>query len=204
MRMLVATALTAAIIVALSAASYAEPSEAPNRCLASDGGSSDARLAACSAVIEAGEETPQGLAAAYLVRAEAYEEKAQWDFDAYLTAGKYEDRAIADYGEAIRLDPTNAAAFRSRGALSTRMRRYDRAIADFTDAIRLDPDVAAGFYGRALALRYAGQYARAVADYRKALKLQLDDPSRRQIESILKQLGAAKARNATPAVATKR
>src|ERR1700719_2304849 len=113
MRVLVATALT--IMFALCASSHAEPSEPRNRCLASDGGSSDARLAACSAVIEAGGETPQGLAAAYLARAEAYEEKAQWDFDAYLAAGKYEDRAIADYGEAIRLDPNNAAAFRSRG-----------------------------------------------------------------------------------------
>ena len=204
MRVLVAMALTATIIVALCASPHAEPSEARTRCLASDGGSSDARLAACSAVIEAGGETPQGLAAAYVARAEAYEEKAQWDFDAYLAAGKYEDRAIADYGEAIRLAPDNAAAFRSRGVLNTRMRRYDRAIADFTDAIRLDPNIAAGLYGRALALRYVGQYARAVADYRKALKLQLDDPSRRQIETILKQLGAAKERNATPAVATKR
>jgi tetratricopeptide (TPR) repeat protein len=204
MRVLVAMALTAAINFAPWASPHAEPSEARNRCLASDGASSDPRLAACSAVIEAGGDTPQGLAAAYLARAEAYEEKAQWDFDAYLAEGKYEDRAIADYGEAIRLDPGNAAAFRSRGVLNTRMRRYDRAIVDFTDAIRLDPKVAAAFYGRALALRYAGQYGRAVADYRKALALKLDDPSRRQIETILKQLGAAKERDATPAVATKR
>jgi tetratricopeptide (TPR) repeat protein len=204
MRVLVATALTAAIIAALPASPRAEPAAARSRCFAGSAESSDARLAACGAVIASGEETPQGLAAAYLARADAYEGKAQWDFDAYLDEGKYEDRAIADYGEAIRLDPNNAAAFRNRGVLNTRVRRYDRAIADFTDAIRLDPKVAAALYGRALALRYAGQYGRAVADYRKALALKLDDPSRRQIEMILKQLGAAKERDAAPAVATKR
>jgi tetratricopeptide (TPR) repeat protein len=144
------------------------------------------------------------LAAAFLARALAYQEKAQWDFDAYLADGRYEDRAIADYDEAIRLDPGNATAFRNRGAVNTKMQRYDRAIADFTDAVRLDPNVAAAFYGRAYALRFVGQYERAVADYRTALTLKLDDLSRRQIETILQQLGAADRRDVVPAAVSKR
>ena len=84
MRALVATALTAAIVIASPASPRAELSEARSRCFASKDGSSDAKLAACTAVIESGEEPPQRLAAAFLARAEANEEKAQWDFDAYL------------------------------------------------------------------------------------------------------------------------
>jgi len=146
----------------------------------------------------------RSLATAFFARADAYRDKAQWDFDAYLAEGVYEDRAIADYDEGIRLSPNNASAFRNRGFLNTKRQRYDRAIQDFDEAIRLDPNVAAAFSGRAYALRFVGQYERAIEDYRKALTLQLDDTNRKQIEKILKQLGAATGRDATPAAVTKR
>jgi tetratricopeptide (TPR) repeat protein len=146
----------------------------------------------------------RSFAGAFFARADAYRDKAQWDFDAYLADGTYEDRAIADYGEGIRLSPNNATAFRNRGFLNMRRQRYDRAIQDFDEAIRLDPNVAAAFSGRAYALRFVGQYERAIADYRKALTLQLDDASRRQIEKTLKQLGAAPARDVTPAAVSRR
>jgi tetratricopeptide (TPR) repeat protein len=142
-------------------------------------------------------------AIALVNRAFAYQEKAQWDFDAYLAEGVYEDRALKDLDEAIRLEPS-PLPFRNRGFLHSRMQRYDRAIQDFDEAIRLDPNVAAAFSGRAYALRFAGQYDRAIADYRKALTLSLDDTGRRQIERILKQLGAGTEQEATPASATKR
>jgi tetratricopeptide (TPR) repeat protein len=144
------------------------------------------------------------LALALVNRASAYQEKAQWDFDAYLAVGVYEDRAIQDLDEAIRLNPNNATAFRNRGFVNSRRQRYDRAIQDFDEAIRLNANVAAAFSGRAYALRFVGQYERAIADYRQALTLQLDDTSRRQIERVLKQLGAATDRDATPTAVTKR
>jgi tetratricopeptide (TPR) repeat protein len=142
-------------------------------------------------------------AMSFVNRAFAYQEKAQWDFDAYLTEGVYEDRAIQDLDEAIRLDPNNASAFRNRGLINSRMQRYDRAIKDLDKAIRLDPNVAASFSGRGDALRFIGQYERAVADYRKALTLQLQDANRKQIETILKRLGATTERDATPTAVTK-
>jgi tetratricopeptide (TPR) repeat protein len=144
------------------------------------------------------------LAAAFFARANAYRDKAQWDFDAYLADGIYEDRAIADYDEGLRLEPNNAAALRNRGFLNAKRQRYDRAIEDFDEAIRLDPNVAASFSGRAYALRFVGQYDRAIADYRKALTLQLDEMSRSQIETVLKQLGAAAAQGGVPASISKR
>ena len=50
------------------------------------------------------------------------------------------DRAIADYTEAIRLDPKYANAYNNRGvSLQADKGDYDRAIADYNEAIRLDP-----------------------------------------------------------------
>jgi len=130
------------------------------------------------------------LFSAYFGRALAYQEKARWDFDAYLDEGRYDDLAILDYDQAIRLDPKNAAAFGNRGNIFARKRQYERAIADYSEAVRLAPDDWMTFKNRALALRYVGQYDRAIADYRKALTLNVDEATRKQVETALKQLRA--------------
>src|SRR6266403_339236 len=49
------------------------------------------------------------------------------------------DRAIADYNEAIRLDPKHARAFHHRGYAYSDKGDNDRAIADYNEAIRLNP-----------------------------------------------------------------
>ena len=84
--------------------------------------------------------------------------------------GEY-DRAIADYTEAIRLDPKHAAAFNNRGLAWTAKGEHDRAIADYTEAIRLDPKHAAAFYNRGNAWSAKGEYDRAIADYTEAIRL---------------------------------
>ena len=48
------------------------------------------------------------------------------------------DKAIADYTEAICLDPACAKAYRNRTNAYVHRKDYDRAIADFTEALRLD------------------------------------------------------------------
>jgi tetratricopeptide (TPR) repeat protein len=55
------------------------------------------------------------------------------------------DKAIADYSEAIRLDPTYVAAFNNRGLAFADKEEYDKAIADYIEAIRLDPTYAWGY-----------------------------------------------------------
>jgi tetratricopeptide (TPR) repeat protein len=70
-------------------------------------------------------------------------------------------------------------------------RQYDRAIKDYDEAIRLDPNEPLYVKNRANAYRVAGQYDRAIADYRKALTLKVEEPVKKQIETALKDLGAA-------------
>jgi tetratricopeptide (TPR) repeat protein len=58
------------------------------------------------------------------------------------------DKAVADYTDAIRLDPKCVAAFNNRGSAWEAKGEYDKAIQDFDDAIRLDPKDAAAFNNR--------------------------------------------------------
>lgn len=53
------------------------------------------------------------------------------------------DRAIEDYGGALRLDPSLADTFNARGELWRRRGDYAKAVLDFDAAIRLNPDHAA-------------------------------------------------------------
>jgi tetratricopeptide (TPR) repeat protein len=126
---------------------------------------------------------------AYFGRAASYQEKAVWDFDAYLNQEQYTDRAIADYSEAIRLDPNNAAALQRRANIYVDKRQYDRAIADYIEAIRLKPKDGWLFKDRAYAFRFAGQHDHAIADYRIALTLIIDEAGKSQVKTSLKQLG---------------
>ena len=58
------------------------------------------------------------------------------------------DRAIADYDEAIHLDPDRTLAYYDRGVTWHAKREYDRAIADYDQTIRLNgPDLAEAYRG---------------------------------------------------------
>ena len=54
-------------------------------------------------------------------------------------ARKEPDKAIADFSDAIRLEPKDAGDFNNRGLVWEEKRDYDKAIADFDAAIRLEP-----------------------------------------------------------------
>ncbi|WP_373604433.1 tetratricopeptide repeat protein [Treponema endosymbiont of Eucomonympha sp.] len=49
-------------------------------------------------------------------------------------------QAIADFTQAIRLNPNDAAAYHSRGSAYYNKSDYDRAIADLTQALKLNPN----------------------------------------------------------------
>jgi tetratricopeptide (TPR) repeat protein len=81
------------------------------------------------------------------------------------------DGAIADYTEAIRLNPKDAEVYERRGAAKYDRGDYDGAIADESVAIRLDPKDASAYVKRGQAYRDKGDYAKAIADYNEAIRL---------------------------------
>ncbi|HET9388111.1 MAG TPA: aspartyl protease family protein [Steroidobacteraceae bacterium] len=75
-----------------------------------------------------------------------------------------------DYSDA----PTDAAAFRRRGAASAGRLRYRAAIADFDQAIRLEPNNAENYLQRAVVHVDENEAAEALSDYDHALRLSPD------------------------------
>jgi hypothetical protein len=84
---------------------------------------------------------------------------------------KQYDRAIADYTEAIRLDPKFHYAYYHRGVAWSDKKQYDRAIADYTDAIKLDPKYANAYAHRGDAWLDKNDYESAIADFTDAIML---------------------------------
>jgi tetratricopeptide (TPR) repeat protein len=128
-------------------------------CEAGDGASPDDQIAGCTAVIRAGIASDKELAALFNYRGVAY--KAKGDLD----------HAIADYTEAIRLDPNYAPAYNSRGIAYKAKGDVDMAIADYDQAIRLNPNSAPAFNNRGYAYFAKSSYDRAVTDFDEAVKL---------------------------------
>jgi tetratricopeptide (TPR) repeat protein len=119
----------------------------------------DRGIVGCTRVIEAADDIPQNLATAYYNRGVAY--------------GKKRDRAhaIADYSEAIRIDPQSEHAYANRGMLYLNGGEPDRAIADFNQAIRMDANFAPLYDVRGGAYRAKGEFDRAIADYDEAIAI---------------------------------
>jgi Tfp pilus assembly protein PilF len=89
---------------------------------------------------------------------------------AYENKGDH-DRAIADYSEAIRLDPKDGLAYSARGDAFSAEADFDHAIADYGEAIRINPKFKGAFIGRGVALGNKGDADRAIADFNEALQL---------------------------------
>lgn len=131
---------------------------------------------ACTQIIERGNrERVETLVDAYKSRA-----------DAYFAGGDYE-RAIADLGVAIKLNPQDFDAYVRRGLAYEAKADHQDAISDFSAAIRLKPGYATPYTMRGGAYEKAGDKTAAVADFRSALAI---DHSLRTVEDAIRRLGA--------------
>ena len=92
----------------------------------------------------------------------------------WSTKGEY-DKAVEEYSEAIRIDPTLANVYFNRGFVWYKKREYDPAIEDFTHAVRLNASDADYYNFRGLAWDDKGEHDKAIADYNQAIHV---DPNK--------------------------
>jgi len=119
----------------------------------------DRNIAGCSKIIEGRGESSKSRSLALYLRGSAYGERSDYA------------KALADYDEAIKLNPNNYDIFISRGLIYEAKGEKDRAIADYTEAIRLNPKFASVYFTRANAYEDKGEHDLAYADYSEAIKL---------------------------------
>lgn len=147
-------AIFPAILVSIANA-FAADRDARRLC---NQGDANQRIVACTNLLDLERRDAKVRARAYFNRALAYRQNGELD------------RAIADFGEVIRLDP-NANAYVFRGDAYRSEGEFDRAIAEFDQAIRLDAKNATAYNDRGLSYRQKGDYDRAIADYNTAIRL---------------------------------
>ena len=89
-------------------------------------------------------------------------------------------KAIADFTEAIQLNPNSAEAYQMRGqatahynSLSPDKATVERIIADFTEAIRLNPNSTAGYYTRGQIYNWVAirDPDKAIADFTQCIRI---------------------------------
>jgi tetratricopeptide (TPR) repeat protein len=99
-----------------------------------------------------------------------------------LTAQEYFDRArarqktdldgkIADYSQAIKLDPKYVDAYINRGIAQAAEAKYDAAIGDFSQAIKLAPQSPEAYLHRGNARKNIDDIDGAIADFTEAIRL---------------------------------
>jgi lipoprotein NlpI len=118
----------------------------------------DAAIEGCTRVIDDPKQKPKAHAAAYFNRG-----------NASLAKGEH-DKAIADFDEALKLDPKNASAYNNRGNTRNEKGEAEAALADFDAAIKLNARYASAYFNRGNVLAGKGDNARAVKDYDTAIK----------------------------------
>jgi tetratricopeptide (TPR) repeat protein len=92
----------------------------------------------------------------------------------YAELGLYEE-ALADYAEALRLDPNYALAYLNRGiTFADYLGRRAEALADYSESLRIDPNRALAYFDRGNTYKALGRYQEALVDYGAALQIDPD------------------------------
>jgi tetratricopeptide (TPR) repeat protein len=140
--------------------------------------SGDVAIAACSRAIASGRYKGNDLGVLYNNR--GVENSSKGD----------RDRAIADFDQAIRLNPKYAYAYSNRGDAWRVKGDLKRALADLDQAIRLEPKFANAYYNRGLARERSKDLQGALADFKTFAELAPSDPDGpRAVERVTTALG---------------
>lgn len=147
------------------------------------------RIEACGRLITAGRGRPEELALAYFGRGYANRRSDK------------SDEAVADYTEAIKLDPKNKTALNNRGSIYLEKRTFDKALADYEAALAIDPDYVKPLAGKAELFRLQKRLDEAAAAIKVALAKDAEDgwakTVRQRIEADQKALADAAQKSST-------
>jgi lipoprotein NlpI len=115
--------------------------------------SGDPAIEACTRAIASGQLSQPNLAVTYMNRGVEWRHKGD------------DERAMADYNQAIVLDPNNALAYNDRGNVWADRADFTRAIADYDKAVQLDPSYLKAYNNRGVARFVEGDWAAAGTDF---------------------------------------
>jgi lipoprotein NlpI len=141
----------------------AQTSSSTDLCYA-DSATADQTITSCTTLIQSRTLSGRNLAIVYYNRGIGYEQAKQYD------------NALADYSQALSLDPNYRDAYNNRGNVYQDKDQHDSAIADYNQALRIDPNFSKAYNNRGRSYRFKGQYDLAVADATHALQI---DPNYR-------------------------
>ncbi len=125
----------------------------------SSSGTVDEAIAACTRAIDSKQYAGANLAILLNSRGISWREKG------------YDEMALNDFDEAIRIDPKNATTYTSRGNLYGDKGDNDKAIADYNAALKLDPKLAPAYSNRGISWMAKGENDKALADFSQAIRL---------------------------------
>lgn len=123
-----------------------------------DKGAAEQRIAACTVIAEDDTEASRLRVSAYFYRGVARDDLEDLD------------GAIADYSEAIALDPKRASVYFNRGSDWYNKGDDERAIADFNIAISLEPSAGDAYASRGWAFLRRGKVDAAILDFQQAIE----------------------------------
>ena len=104
--------------------------------------------------------------------------RGQGDFD--LSKGE-NDKAIADYTEAIRLNPNDAGSLYGRAYAHASKHEIQKTIEDCTKALAIDSGKVEAYQLRAGAYWSKGSFPKALGDFEKAISLEPSNPTTYEI-----------------------
>jgi lipoprotein NlpI len=101
------------------------------------------------------------------------------------------DAAIADYTQALEINPKNTDAYANRALARLEKGDTTGALADDTRALELNPKNPGIYADRAIARQIYGDFSDALADYDKVIELNPDDSASARLhrQTLLRRLG---------------
>ncbi|MBV8856381.1 MAG: protein kinase [Acidobacteria bacterium] len=84
------------------------------------------------------------------------------------------DEAIAEFTEAIGIDPAQPMPYYYRAVALHKKGDYEQAVKDYSEVLRLTPEYASAYQNRAAIFVQRGEYDRAIEDYSALLRFAAD------------------------------